>query len=83
MTEIEIPSIVTSIGANAFQDCASLTSVVFKGKTLTQVQNMTDYPWGISDTSIITTWNDASKEYVDGIVGNINTALDNINGEVI
>lgn len=43
---------------------------------------MTNYPWELT-ASTISTWNDTSKEYVDGIVGTINTALDNINGEVI
>lgn len=26
---------------------------------------MANYPWGIDDTSIISTWNDASQEWVD------------------
>lgn len=26
---------------------------------------MANYPWGIEDTSIISTWNDASQEWVD------------------
>ena len=56
--------------------------MVFRGKTLTQVQGMTNYPWELT-ASTISTWNDTSKEYVDGIVGTINTALDTINGEVI
>lgn len=43
----------------------SPVSVTFKGKTMAEVQAMTDYPWDIKDTSIIKTWNDASKEYVD------------------
>ena len=43
---------------------------------------MTNYPWELN-TSTISTWNDTSKEYVDGIVGTINTTLDTINGEVI
>lgn len=53
MTDIEIPSSVTSIGSNAFFGCHLLSSVTFHGKTLTQVQEMTNYPWGIADTSII------------------------------
>lgn len=27
---------------------------------------MPNYSWGIEDTSIISTWNDASKEWVEG-----------------
>ena len=53
MTDIEIPSSVLSIGSNAFSGCHSLSSVTFDGKTLEQVQAMANYPWGISDTSII------------------------------
>lgn len=44
---------VASIGEAAFSECGSLSSVTFKGKTLEQVQAMDNYPWGISDTSII------------------------------
>lgn len=79
---ITIGSSVASIGENAFRDASGATSVVFRGKTLTQVQGMTNYPWELN-TSTISTWNDTSKEYVDGLVGTINTTLDTINGEVI
>lgn len=79
---ITIGSSVASIGERAFRNASSVTSVVFRGKTLAQVQAMTNYPWEL-DTSTISTWNDTSKEYVDGIVGTINTTLDTINGEVI
>lgn len=41
------------------------TSVTFRGKTLAQVQAMTDYPWDIEDTSIIHTWNDATQEWTE------------------
>ena len=59
LTSVTIPSSVTSIGVGAFCGCTGLTSVTFLGKTLEQVQNIEDgngdkqYPWGISDTSII------------------------------
>ena len=53
MTDIEIPSSVSSIGSNAFFGCHLLSSVMFQGKTLEQVQAMQYYPWGITDTSII------------------------------
>lgn len=79
---ITVGSSVSSIGEDAFLDASGVTSAVFRGKTLTQVQAMTNYPWQL-DTSTISTWNDTSKEYVDGLVGTINTALDTINGEVI
>lgn len=64
LTSMTIPNSVMSIGGNAFYNCSRLTSVTFKGKTLTEVQGMSNYPWDISDTSIISTWNDASKEWV-------------------
>lgn len=53
MTDIEIPSSVSSIGSDAFFGCHILSSVMFEGKTLEQVQAMANYPWGIEDTSII------------------------------
>ena len=59
LTTVTIPSSTTCIGSNAFYDCINLTSVTFLGKTMEQVRNIEDidgykqYPWGISDTSII------------------------------
>jgi len=64
ITNITIPNSISNIGTNAFLDCTNLTSLTFKGKTLAEVQAMSNYPWGISDTSIIKTWNDASQEWV-------------------
>lgn len=55
---------VQSISQGMFH-YVSPASVTFKGKTMAEVQAMADYPWDITDTSIIKTWNDASKEYVD------------------
>ena len=59
LTSLTIPNSVTRIEQDAFYGCSGLTSVTFLGKTLAQVQNIEDgngnkqYPWGISDTSII------------------------------
>lgn len=53
LTSMMIPESVMNIGENAFIDCRGLTSVVFKGKTLAQVQAMENYPWGIEDINII------------------------------
>ena len=64
ITNITIPNNISSIGTDAFNSCTNLTSLTFKGKTLAEVQAMSNYPWGISDTSIIKTWNDASQEWV-------------------
>ncbi len=53
LTSVTIGSGVNSIGQVAFMGCDSLTSVTFLGKTLAQVQAMSNYSWEISDTSII------------------------------
>ena len=53
LTSVTIPSSMTSIKDGAFTQCNGLTSVTFQGKTLAQVQAMSNYPWGIEDTSII------------------------------
>ena len=60
-----IPESVVSIGFTAFLFCDNLKSLVFKGKSKEQVEAMPNYPWGMIDTSIISTWNDASQEWVD------------------
>ena len=65
LTSMTIPESVVSIGFTAFLFCDNLKSLIFKGKTLAEVQAMPNYPWGIIDTSIISTWNDASQEFVD------------------
>ena len=53
LKSISIPDSVESIGHSAFHDCTSLKEVVFKGKTLEEVQAMDFYPWGIKDESVI------------------------------
>lgn len=65
LTSMTIPESVASIGFTAFLFCDNLKSLIFKGKTLAEVQAMANYPWGIIDTSAISTWNDASQEFVD------------------
>lgn len=65
LTSMTIPESVVSIGFTAFLFCDNLKSLIFKGKTLAEVQAMANYPWGIIDTSIISTWNDASQEFVE------------------
>jgi hypothetical protein len=49
---INIPANVNSIKEYAFDGCTSLTSVIFEGKTLEEVQAMEYYPWDIN-TSVI------------------------------
>ena len=53
LISITIPDDVTSIGIKAFYDCVSLKEVIFKGKTLNEVKQMKNYPFGIKDKSII------------------------------
>lgn len=53
LTSVTIGNGVESIGKLTFSGCNRLTSVTFLGKTLEQVQAMDNYPWSISDTSII------------------------------
>ena len=53
LKEIIIPNSVASIGENAFYECDSLKEVIFKGKTLDEVKQMKNYPFGIEDESII------------------------------
>ena len=53
VTEIIIPNSVTKIGSNAFWFCESLKEVIFKGRTLDEVKQMENYPFGVKDESII------------------------------
>ena len=53
LKEITIPKNVTSTGVMVFSYCDSLKEVIFKGKTLEEVKQMTLYPFGIEDESII------------------------------
>lgn len=53
ITTITLPSSVQDIKSNAFTVCDDLTYFKMVGKTMEQIQAMDNYPWGISDTSII------------------------------
>ena len=46
LREIIIPNSVNEIGYGAFYE-TSLTKVIFKGKTLSQIRSMRNYPWDI------------------------------------
>ena len=48
LTSITIPDSVTSIGEGAFGNCSELTSVSFSGKTIDQVQEMSNYSWELN-----------------------------------
>lgn len=41
------------INFDAFLDCGALEEVFFKGRTIAEVQQMEEYPWGISNTDVI------------------------------
>ena len=53
LMNLTIPDSVMRIGDNAFSNCGNLKSVIFKGKTLEQVKDMNNYPFGIENESII------------------------------
>jgi hypothetical protein len=53
INSITIPNSITSIGEDAFCDCNLLKQVIFKGKTLEEVKQMDNYPFGIEDENII------------------------------
>ena len=53
LESITIPDSVKNIGNNVFSYCESLKEVIFKGRTLEEVKQMKDYPFGIEDDSII------------------------------
>ena len=53
LMSMTIPDSVTSIGYQAFYYCDKLANLIFKGKTLKQIKDMKDYPWGIEDESIV------------------------------
>lgn len=58
IADLVIPASVTKVGYNAFRNMPSLTSVMFLGKTPEQLHDLKtwgidNYPWGITDTSII------------------------------
>jgi len=53
LANVTIGNGIASIGDSAFEMCDNLQHLTFKGKTLEQVQSMANYPWGITNTSII------------------------------
>ena len=53
LKEITIPDSVTSISDWVFSNCESLKEIIFKGKTLEEVKQMENYPFGIEDESMI------------------------------
>lgn len=64
LTKITIGRGINSIGSDAFLLNDSLTNVTFIDRLLPMIQSSANYPWGITNTSIIKTWHDASQEWV-------------------
>lgn len=62
LEKINIPSNVEYIGANAFDGCESLQDVTFTGRSITDVRQMENYPFGISNEDCIHT---VSKEQLN------------------
>ena len=52
LISITISNNITYIGYNVFRYCKSLKEVIFKGKTLDQVKQMKNYPFGIKDKNV-------------------------------
>lgn len=83
LISVTIPESVTNIGQDVFKTNYNLANVTFLGKTLEQVQNIEDesgtkqFPWGIVDTTIINTWNDASQEWVTSQIPTKTSQLSN------
>lgn len=49
LTDIVVLGGIAKIGYYAFNWCDNLKRVLFKGKTMTQVRAMDNYPWGIEE----------------------------------
>ena len=48
LEQLTIPSTVYKIGKDAFKNCTQLTSIVFEGKTFSNLTYRDGYPWGLS-----------------------------------
>ena len=53
LTSISIPNSITCIGYKPFYKCNFLKEIIFKGKTLNEVKQLKNYPFGIEDEGII------------------------------
>ena len=53
LKSVTIPNSVMSIGSYVFSKCTSLKELIFKGKSIDEVKEMDNYPWGIRDKSAI------------------------------
>ena len=53
LKEITLPDSITCIGYKPFYKCNFLKEIIFKGKTLNEVKQLKNYPFGIEDEGII------------------------------
>ena len=53
LMRVTIGNSVTKIGERAFSSCLKLKEIIFKNKTIDEVKEMKNYPFGIKDESII------------------------------
>lgn len=51
LNNVVLPSTIQTIGEEAFEDCAGLTSITFTGKTAATVTAMANFPWGIGNVN--------------------------------
>ena len=64
LSAVILPPSITSIEHYAFRENNNLSALIFKDKTIEDVKEIANYgDWGV-DSSIITTWHDASEEWV-------------------
>lgn len=43
----------SDLSEDSFTNCPEVELMYFKGRTLAEVEQMENYPWGLSDTSVI------------------------------
>lgn len=55
LKKVFINDSVETIAADEFANIPALEMLYFKGRTMEQVEAMDNYPWGLTDTSVITT----------------------------
>lgn len=73
LSNVTIGAGVTDIISNAFYNCTNLTSIVFRNRLSSEIPS--GAPWGATNATI-TTWNDASQEWVDEKLSSIDIPND-------
>lgn len=75
LSNVTVGTGVTDIISNAFDNCANLTSIVFRNRLSSEIPS--GAPWGAINATI-TTWNDASREWVEEKLGDIEAILSSL-----